>query len=45
MAAINICGYHFRCPFTTRRVSFPENMMLTPWVVVLHTLQHNSVVL
>ena len=21
--------------FTTRRVSFPENMMFTPWVVVL----------
>ena len=24
---------------TTRRVSFLENMMFTPWVVVPHTLQ------
>ena len=31
--------------FTTRRVSFPENMMFTPWVVVPHTLQNNSAVL
>ena len=31
--------------FTTRRVSFPENVMFTLWVVALHTLQNNSAVL
>ena len=31
--------------FTTRRVSFLENMMFAHWVVILHTLQNNSAVL